>query len=362
MARISELHYSDAYAGGAGGTEFVEVALQPGEDPADFVIGLYNNNGTVGQEIRLTDVGVTSQVDPENGEIVYLLDGGVFGFTLTDPDNGVNTSYEGIALTNTTTNELVNFYDISGDGGTPDPQITALDGVAAATGPAGTIVSDQLVPPDGDPNLAGYTIQFNQPNPTTPSFIPVTRFDTGPACFVAGTDVMTPSGPVAVEHLRAGDLVLTRDHGPQLLRWSGKTTCAGTGRFAPVTFAAGRYGATRATRVSPQHRVLITGWQAELLFGEPEVLVPAKALVDDRFVQRTPCARVTYVHLLFDTHQIVESHGFWSESYFPVAQDHAGWDQATQDELHALFPTLGLDTAGDLARPCVPVQLGRLLR
>jgi len=74
MARISELHYSNAYASGDGGAEFVEVALQPGEDPADYVISLYNNDGTVGDEIRLTDVGVTSQVDPDNNEIIYRLD------------------------------------------------------------------------------------------------------------------------------------------------------------------------------------------------------------------------------------------------------------------------------------------------
>lgn len=39
-------------------------------------------------------------------------------------------------------------------------------------------------------------------------------------CFLAGTLIATPSGEVPVETLRAGDLVLTRDHGPQPLVWA----------------------------------------------------------------------------------------------------------------------------------------------
>ena len=45
--------------------------------------------------------------------------------------------------------------------------------------------------------------------------------DTVP-CFVAGTRITTPRGDVAVETLRPGDLVLTKDDGFQPLRWSGE--------------------------------------------------------------------------------------------------------------------------------------------
>jgi len=47
MARISELHYSNAYASASGVAEFVEVALAPGEDPADFTVSFYDADGTV---------------------------------------------------------------------------------------------------------------------------------------------------------------------------------------------------------------------------------------------------------------------------------------------------------------------------
>src|SRR5690606_32383544 len=42
-----------------------------------------------------------------------------------------------------------------------------------------------------------------------------------PICFTSGTLIATPDGERAVETLRPGDLVMTRDHGPQELRWVG---------------------------------------------------------------------------------------------------------------------------------------------
>ena len=41
-------------------------------------------------------------------------------------------------------------------------------------------------------------------------------------CFTAGTWIETPSGVRRVEMLRVGDLVSTRHHGPQSVRWIGK--------------------------------------------------------------------------------------------------------------------------------------------
>ncbi|WP_305884600.1 Hint domain-containing protein, partial [Limimaricola litoreus] len=45
-------------------------------------------------------------------------------------------------------------------------------------------------------------------------------------CFTAGTRIATPFGPRRAEDLAVGDLVLTRDHGPQPLRWTGSRRAA----------------------------------------------------------------------------------------------------------------------------------------
>ena len=63
---------------------------------------------------------------------------------------------------------------------------------------------------DGDGNIIG-TMVFN-------------NIETVMSCFTTGTRIATPSGPRAIETLERGDLVMTRDHGPQAIRWIGRRT------------------------------------------------------------------------------------------------------------------------------------------
>ncbi|MDP4033888.1 MAG: Hint domain-containing protein [Pseudorhodobacter sp.] len=161
----------------------------------------------------------------------------------------------------------------------------------------------------------------------------------GPPCFVAGTMILTPEGERAVETLAPGDMVMTLDHGAQVLRWIGSRSVAGMGRFAPIRFAPGALGNARALLVSPQHRMLLSGWRAELLFGCGEVLAAARHLVDGDRVHVQPMASVRYVHLLFDRHEIVEAEGVASESFHPGDSILAG-DAELRAEILALFPKL----------------------
>ena len=180
-------------------------------------------------------------------------------------------------------------------------------------------------------------------------------------CFVAGARLATPDGPRPVEQLRPGDLVVTRDNGPRPLRWIGRRRVRAAGRFAPVEFLAGAIGNAAPFRVSPQHRVLLTGWRAELHFGEPEILVPAIALVDDHRVLRKPGGVVDYVHILFDRHEIVGIEGALAESLYPGPVALSGLDAAARDEVLELFPELagGTQAYGPMARP---VRSGRAVR
>jgi len=167
-----------------------------------------------------------------------------------------------------------------------------------------------------------------------------TAYDLPPVpCFVAGTLIFTSQGPQPVENLRPGDLLLTRDSGMRPIRWVGQTTVNGAGRLAPVRFMPGTQGNTRTLFVSPNHRMLMTGWKAEMYFGESEILVPAKTLINGDTVTLAPCERVTYVHVLMDHHEVIFAEGAATESLHPGDYLMSGASD-TRAELLALFPEL----------------------
>ncbi|MBC2833936.1 Hint domain-containing protein [Paragemmobacter straminiformis] len=184
------------------------------------------------------------------------------------------------------------------------------------------------------------------------------------ACFVAGSCIDTVSGEIAVEEITAGTLVLTADHGPQPVRRVLSKTVSGRGALAPVCFDAGVLGNHRPLLVSPNHRMMVWGWRAEILTGEPEVLVPADLLAQgsDRIRSR-PMDSVTYYHLLFDRHEIIFSQGAPSESYQPFGQDAEERAPAVMAELRALFPELVPELLRAApARPCMAPHEAALLR
>lgn len=172
-------------------------------------------------------------------------------------------------------------------------------------------------------------------------------------CFTAGTQILTERGPVAVEALGPGDLVMTRDNGLQPLRWVGSRVLSYADLLArpqlqPVRIGAGAFagaGPDRTMLVSPQHRVLIEGARAEMYFGESEVLVPAKHLTGLAEVTRAlPSEGVTYVHILFDRHEIVQSDGLWTESFQPAERTLGALEEAARAEVLELFPELAQNT------------------
>lgn len=174
-------------------------------------------------------------------------------------------------------------------------------------------------------------------------------------CFAAGTRIETDRGGRAIEDIAVGDLVLTRDNGLQPVRWTGRRSVPGKGRFAPIRIASGKLGALRDLLVSPQHRLLLSGYQASLLTGQTEVLAAAVHLRDDRHIRRAPCPTVTYVHLMFDQHEIIYAEGVASESFFPGSLGLEALAEPARDELFALFPELRSGCGGfdETARLCL---------
>jgi len=167
-------------------------------------------------------------------------------------------------------------------------------------------------------------------------------------CFTLGTMVATDKGAVAIEDLCVGDLVLTRDNGYRPLRWIGarRFDAAALARYPelqPVRILAGALGEGMPARdmlVSPQHQVLLFGVLARAWGDEAEVLVPATELEFLPGVIGESHASVTYVHVMFDTHEVIWADGCWSESFQPAQATLAGMHAAQRAEILAIFPEL----------------------
>lgn len=182
----------------------------------------------------------------------------------------------------------------------------------------------------------------------------------GVPCFARGTRIATTRGEVPVEELRDGDRVITLDHGAQTLRWVGSRSVAAVGDNAPVVIEAGSFDNPRDLVVSPLHRLLVTGWMAELHFGELEVLAAARHLVDGAAIRIRPGGEIAYYHLLFDAHEIVFADGAAAESFYPGEEGLARLDPAARAAILSRIP--GLAAYGPTARRCLRAHEAALLR
>ncbi|GGX54198.1 hypothetical protein GCM10007385_23000 [Tateyamaria omphalii] len=190
-------------------------------------------------------------------------------------------------------------------------------------------------------------------------------------CFVHGTQLLTKSGQISVEDIKVGDLIVTRDNGYQKVRWIG---CKSFSRFdilenphlAPIRIRAGALGPNNPENdllVSPQHRLLLSGPNAELMYGSSEVLAPAKSLVTDQSAEVCEPDAVRYYHILFDQHEIVNSEGAWTESFHPGSFGLGILDEKPRSELLEVFPELGAfdGSYGPAARRSLTVKEGQIL-
>ena len=164
-------------------------------------------------------------------------------------------------------------------------------------------------------------------------------------CFTAGTHILTKSGPRLIENLRVGDMIATRDNGYQPLRWIGSKTVKAQGKVAPIVIQKGALDNTSDLIVSPNHRMLIEAASADLMFAEREVLVSAKHLCSAPGIRRQTGGMVTYIHMLFDHHEIVFANGTPSESFFPGDAALDALADEARSEVLSLFPELSQQTS-----------------
>ena len=193
----------------------------------------------------------------------------------------------------------------------------------------------------------GYGFTF-QPTPGTsyvintssgtslPNINPTTIY----VCFTAGTMIATDQGEREIESLEVGDQIWTQS-GYKPLRWIGHRLVNAAGPTVPVRIKAGVFGNHTDLLISQQHRMLLTGFKAELMFGERNVLVAAKNLtqIDGVFLDNS-VESVEYYHILFENHEIVRANGSLSESFYPGPSGMEMLDQPQRNEILMLFPEL----------------------
>lgn len=305
MPFISELHFRGTGVANSG--EFVEITLGPGDDPADFVVSVYDDDGTLhtnagiaGGEVNLGTL--TASVHPDNPDFtIYVISVGVRN-AASDSDEG-----SGIALTNVDTNTVISFYSADNI-----PAFTATSGAASGA------TSESIL--EHTDVAVGESYQWDINGNLT--------FDTieggdSVLCLAGRARVRTERGEMNAQDLNVGDRVWTADHGFQPIKWIGKTELSAQylsqhPKQHPIILAKNSLGPGFPHSdliVSRQHRVLVSSPIAERMTGELEVLVPAVKLLDVTGVELSiPDDGITYVHILFEQHEVILAEGALVES------------------------------------------------
>lgn len=281
-----------------------------------------------------------------------------FTGTLSDRDGVIGTSDNGISTFN---GQPITYIG----SGTVQPGVNVL----GATVPLGTAKQVMLFQvggkiyfhyPDGAPNLLGAVALVTRITPAeTDLFYPV--------CFVAGTRIACPDGLRPVEEIAPGDLVCDVDGAVHEVVWSGGQMLDLAGdpaRRAPVLIPQNAFGPGRPARdlyVSQQHRLMLSDWRTELLFGEERLLVPAVALVGDRLRLDYSRSRIRYHHILCRSHVVLLAEGLPAESLLPgpVAREALG--RASWDEAIRMLAALG-GARPVAACPVLPARAATVLR
>jgi len=175
------------------------------------------------------------------------------------------------------------------------------------------------------------------------------------ACYRRGSRIATVAGLVAVEYLRAGDMVRTHAGGTAAIAWIGHRhiDCRrhpAPRQVWPVRVRAGAFGAAQPRRdlfLSPDHAVFVDG-----------VLIPIKYLINDDTIAQLQTADVTYYHVALSCHDVLLAEGLPAESYLDIGDRSGFADGQGPVALHPDFASRTWDAGG-----CAPlVVTGPALR
>lgn len=298
---------------------------------------------TVGA-INTLKIGITDVGDPTLDSAIFIAAGSVQGLAHSHDDTlriGQNSTQILDVVANDSPHmevRQINGADISAG-----QTVTLASGHQITLLPDGRLSVTAPALPDGETQTRNFSYTAATADGITDTaFVTITTVP----CFARGTKIRTTEGDIAIEDLKVGMMVETHDEGPQPIRWIGSRKVAAIGNYAPIVIEQGSLGFHGTLVLSPQHRVLVRDIRAQLMFGEEEVLVAAKDLINDVTIYRREGGEVEYFHLLFDRHQIIISEGLLTESFYPGKQVLPEFDDDIRAELFSLFPALE-DSCGE---------------
>jgi hypothetical protein len=326
------------------------VQLNDGENPFEsddvvvFIVEDVSSNGELNSSSEVIGIIVyDSAIDYVNGTAKYT-------YTLTNSNDG-NRFHNDSGEINTGVHYMGDNYlhfwadgITSTDPGAPDlDQLLLAPGIDLSDGFTPTWVSHENdIDYDGDGNITGDEV--GDGSFSTDNNVFAEEEIAAAVCLTRGTLIDTPQGPKYIETLEEGDLVNTLDAGPKPIRWIGSRKMPAQGHLAPVLIKAGAMGNIRDLKVSQNHRMLVRGPQAELLFGEHDVLVAAKHLVNDSTIRIVEGGIADYFHMLFDTHQIIFAEACPTESLYPGEQALGTVSKEARGEILEIFPELEMQS------------------
>jgi Ca2+-binding RTX toxin-like protein len=306
----------------------------------DSLIGGEGNDTLFGNRDEDTLLGGIGNDVLNGGADNDLVDGGAGNDTVLGGGTGNDTLLGG--------DDRDTFSDAGAgdtvDGGTGGDDFDVLD----LSGQGDFQFQDGSVTTDADGDSRSGTIEFLNSDGSVSGTLDFAEIEDIIPCFTPGTVIATPKGERLVEDLREGDRVITRDNGLQEIRWVGRRDLTGqelcqAPNLKPVLIRAGSLGRglpERDMMVSPQHRLLINNERSALYFDEREVLAAAKHLTGMQGVDTVEASGVSYIHFMFDQHEVVLSNGSWTESFQPGEQVMDGMGTAQRNEIYDLFPDL----------------------
>ncbi|WP_158802125.1 MULTISPECIES: Hint domain-containing protein [unclassified Acidisoma] len=158
--------------------------------------------------------------------------------------------------------------------------------------------------------------------------------DFTPACFAAGSRILTPGGEVPVEELGPGGMVITADGNARAIRWVGRRRVyfglqPDPTKFLPVRVPAGTFGPDVPQRdlyLSPDHAIYSEG-----------VLIPIKHLIDGHGIVPVDTETVLYCHVELETHDVLLAEGMPAESFLDTGVRAAFANGGTLAQLHPDF-------------------------